>query len=1256
MLVDRQDIVNIGQQVEDFSFITPHFPQSSLRQAITADWCTAEEVMVPRLLAFTELHAAAQQKVAAHASALVRGLRDSKRGSIKDGLVQNLLQEYSLSTEEGVALMCLAEALLRVPDQATRDALVKDKVQLGNWSKHKGQSDSLFVNATTWGLMVTGRLVSEGAPGRSSALRSVLAKASEPLIRRAVNVAMKMMGDQFVMGERIEAALKRAEQDKEKGFSYSFDMLGEAAMTQADATRYIQAYEQAIHAIGQAAASRGVYEGDGISIKLSALHPRYRVAHTARVWDELYPVLKQLAVLSHGYNIGLNIDAEEAERLELSIDLFEQLCFEPELAGWHGLGIVVQAYQKRALAVIDYLVDVAKRSERRIMLRLVKGAYWDTEIKQTQIDGLEDYPVYTRKAYTDLSYIACAKKLLQATDHVFPQFATHNAHTLATIYELADPERYWAGQYEFQCLYGMGEALYEQVRRPAAGWQSRPCRVYAPVGTHETLLAYLARRLLENGANSSFVNQIEDKNIPIAKLIKDPAEQVREWAAAEGQVGCSHPKIPLPRDLYGPYRQNSKGANLADTRYLAHLSKFLPQAAGVGLAQRLAPAQKLLWPQAEITKPVVNPADHGDVLYEVGQASAQELRQAVDTAANFAPQWADTSPAKRAQALFKAADLMEAELDFLVGLLVREAGKTYANAIAEVREGIDFLRYYGALVTARFSQQTHRPLGPVVCISPWNFPMAIFSGQIAAALAAGNVVLAKPADQTPLIAAAAVRLFHEGGVPAEALQLILGPGREVGPLLTEDPRIQGVMFTGSTGVAKGIQSSLAQRLSPQGQPIPFVAETGGQNAMVVDSSALAEQVVEDIVRSAFDSAGQRCSALRVLYVQEDVADRLIEMTLGAMQELSLGNPMLLSTDVGPVIDARAQATIEEHIAQMRARGKVVHQHYVEQSAVAQGQLRLGGTFVPPTLIEIDSMAELTQEIFGPVLHVIRYRQNELDQVLQEITSSGYGLTMGLHTRIEHTVERVAAHARVGNFYVNRNMVGAVVGVQPFGGRGLSGTGPKAGGPLYVYRLLAKYPLAELQQPFATIDSSQELIQCSVSPAALLNQLRQWCVEQRITLQSSLEQADLLASFSLHGPTGEKNLYQWLPRQGVLCVANGAQDLLAQLAAVLITGTTAVWVKEQSLATELYARLPAELQRRIILSSDWTQEPFELLLFAGSKASLQHWQTELSERLPQVVPVYPAADGALPLAFVAQERAISINTAAAGGNASLMALS
>ena len=1223
--------------------------KTELRQAITRDWCTAEEELVPKLLALATLSPDAQQVVSAHASALVKGLRQSKRGSLKDGLVQSLLQEYSLSTAEGVALMCLAEALLRVPDQTTRDALIRDKVRLGDWSQHKGQSDSLFVNATTWGLMVTGRLVADQKTQDTRfALRSVLAKASEPLIRSAVNVAMQMMGDQFVMGESIGEALKRAEQAQGKKFNYSFDMLGEAAMTGADAEQYIQAYEQAIHAIGTVSANRGVNEADGISIKLSALHPRYEVAQTDRVWQELYPVLKHLALLARHYDIGLNIDAEEAARLELSLDLFEQLCFEPELTDWYGLGIVVQAYQKRSLAVIDYLIDLAKRSDRRIMLRLVKGAYWDTEIKLAQIEGLDDYPVFTRKAYTDLSYIACAKKLLAATEYIYPQFATHNAYTVATIYELADPQQYWSGQYEFQCLYGMGEGLYQQVLNPVADKQSRRCRVYAPVGTHETLLAYLARRLLENGANSSFVNQIEDKSIPLEELIKDPAEQVNEWAMQEGKPGYSHPKIPLPKAIYGADRVNAKGVNLADESYLLQLTKELQIKAGEGLAESLATVDYLLWPAAAVKKPVFNPANHNDLLYEVGQAGPQEVEQALSAAAEFAPQWANYSASQRAKILQKTADLMEAEMEFLLGLLIREAGKTYANAVAEVREAVDFLRYYSALVCERFDNKTHHPLGVVVCISPWNFPLAIFSGQIAAALAAGNVVLAKPAEHTPLIAAAAVRLFQQAGVPAAALQLILGSGSQLGPLLTGDARVQGVMFTGSTGVAKGIQRSLAQRLSPLGEPIVFVAETGGQNAMIVDSSALAEQVVEDILRSAFDSAGQRCSALRILYIQEDVADRLLEMILGAMKELSLGNPMLLATDVGPVIDERAQATITEHIEQMRGLGKKIHQYYLEQPGIEQK----GGTFVPPTLIEIDTIEELKQEVFGPVLHIIRYKRQALDQVIEEINSSGYGLTMGVHTRIDSTVAQIAAQARVGNFYVNRNMVGAVVGVQPFGGRGLSGTGPKAGGPLYVYRLLSKFPSQEIQQPFATEARSKEFLDTDTSVPALFELLKNWSADRQI----SLEKVKVLSSFILRGPTGEKNIYQWLPRQAVLCIAQQENDLLKQLAAVLLTGSRAVWDGTDDMAAALYAQLPSKLQQQITLCAQWTQEPFDLMLFAGEQDTLRTWlQVLAAEDVPQVVTVYTTKEGQLPLPFIAQERSISINTAAAGGNTSLMAL-
>ncbi|KAF1019285.1 MAG: Bifunctional protein PutA [Paracidovorax wautersii] len=821
-------------------------------------------------------------------AAIAAALRARKASGGKAGLVQGLLQEFSLSSQEGIALMCLAEALLRIPDSATRDALIRDKISRGNWQSHLGQSPSLFVNAAAWGLMLTGKLVATHSErGMASALGRLLARGGEPLVRKGVDMAMRMMGEQFVTGETMAEALAHAQSLEAQGFRYSYDMLGEAAMTAADAQRYWHDYEQAIHAIGRASNGRGVYDGPGISIKLSALHPRYSRAQAERVMAELYPRVFELARLACQYDIGLNIDAEESDRLELSLDLLEKLCFEPALQGWKGIGFVIQAYQKRCPYVIDHVIDLARRSSHRLMIRLVKGAYWDSEIKRAQEAGLADYPVYTRKPYTDLAYIACARQLLAAPDAVYPQFATHNAQTLATVYELADPQRYQPGQYEFQCLHGMGEPLYEQVVGPVAeGKLGRPCRIYAPVGTHETLLAYLVRRLLENGANTSFVNQIADADIDLATLVQSPIDQVEAMATREGRPGLPHPGIALPPRLYGDARRNSAGLDLANDQVLQQLADTLQATAGE--PQHAAPliASDLL--TAGEARPVINPARHDDVVGSVREASREEVDAALQAAHDHAPQWAAVPPAERAAALQRAADALEAQLQPLMGVLVREAGKTYANAIAEVREAVDFLRYYAAQVQDRFDNATHRPLGPVVCISPWNFPLAIFTGQVAAALAAGNTVLAKPAEQTPLIAQRAVQLLHAAGIPRAALQLLPGRGETVGAQLTGDARVHGVMFTGSTEVARLLQTTLAQRLLPDGQPVPLIAETGGQNAMVVDTSALAEQVTADVLNSAFDSAGQRCSALRVLCVQEEAADRLLAMLQGAMAELRLG--------------------------------------------------------------------------------------------------------------------------------------------------------------------------------------------------------------------------------------------------------------------------------------------------------------------------------------------------------------------------------
>jgi RHH-type proline utilization regulon transcriptional repressor/proline dehydrogenase/delta 1-pyrroline-5-carboxylate dehydrogenase len=1254
---DHGDVpADVGHQAF-LEFAESILPQSVLRAAITSAYRRPEPEVVPMLIEQARLPAPMADATHKLAASIAEKLRNQKSAGGRAGIVQGLLQEFSLSSQEGVALMCLAEALLRIPDKGTRDALIRDKISTGNWHPHLGNSPSLFVNAATWGLLLTGKLVStHNEAGLTSSLSRIIGKSGEPMIRKGVDMAMRLMGEQFVTGETIAEALANASKFEAKGFRYSYDMLGEAALTEHDAQRYLASYEQAIHSIGKASHGRGIYEGPGISIKLSALHPRYSRAQYERVMDELYPRLLSLTLLAKQYDIGLNIDAEEADRLELSLDLLERLCFEPQLTGWNGIGFVIQAYQKRCPYVIDYVIDLARRSRHRLMIRLVKGAYWDSEIKRAQVEGLEGYPVYTRKVYTDVSYIACARKLLSVPEVIYPQFATHNAHTLAAIYHIAG-QNYYPGQYEFQCLHGMGEPLYEQVvGKVADGKLNRPCRVYAPVGTHETLLAYLVRRLLENGANTSFVNRIADQSISIQELVADPVSSIERMATQEGGFGLPHPRIPLPRDLYGTERANSAGIDMANEHRLASLSSAL-----LATAHNAWKAGPILGSEvsAGAETPVLNPSDLRDVVGHVQEASLEDVDNALLSALSAGPIWQATPPAERAAILERAADLMEAEIQPLMGLLAREAGKTFANAIAEVREAVDFLRYYAVQARNDFSNDAHRPLGPVVCISPWNFPLAIFSGQVAAALAAGNPVLAKPAEQTPLIAAQAVRILLEAGIPEGVVQLLPGRGETVGARLVGDDRVKGVMFTGSTEVARLLQRNVAGRLDAQGRPIPLIAETGGQNAMIVDSSALTEQVVIDVVSSAFDSAGQRCSALRVLCLQEDSADRVIEMLKGAMAESRLGNPERLSVDIGPVIDQEAKAGIEKHIQAMRDKGRNVY-----QVAIADSDEIKRGTYVMPTLIELDSFDELQREIFGPVLHVVRYKRRELDQLIAQINASGYGLTLGVHTRIDETIAKVIDNVNAGNMYVNRNIVGAVVGVQPFGGEGLSGTGPKAGGPLYLYRLLSTRPADAVQKSFATRDAQQvpdtRMQESMLKPLIALNA---WAGKHQLNELETLcnqfaEQSQSGVTRMLMGPTGERNSYSILPREHVLCLAEDETDLLAQLAAVMAVGSMAI-IPDGEPGKSLRNRLPKEVQARIRLVADWNKDEVDIdaVLHHGDSDQLRAICQQVAQRSGAIIGVHGLSKGETNIALerLVIERALSVNTAAAGGNASLMTI-
>ncbi|QIG55487.1 bifunctional proline dehydrogenase/L-glutamate gamma-semialdehyde dehydrogenase PutA [Altererythrobacter sp. BO-6] len=1172
-------------------FAPPISEPTPLRRAITAAYRLSEPEAVARLIEAARVSPEQSEAIATVARGLVTRLREKgQRGG-----VEGLVKEYSLSTQEGVALMCLAEALLRVPDSATRDALIRDKIAAGNWRAHLGDGRSIFVNAATWGLVVSGKLVSpvqEG--GLSSALTGLIKRAGEPVIRGGVNLAMEMMGEQFVTGETIGEALKRARKQEEIGFTYSYDMLGEAAMTMRDADRYYADYERAIHAIGKAAAGRGVYSGPGISIKLSALHPRYQRSQVDRVMGELLPRVRTLALMAKSYDIGLNIDAEEADRLELSLDILEALALDPELVGWDGLGFVVQAYGKRCPFVIDLIIDLAQRSGHRIMVRLVKGAYWDSEVKRAQVDGLPDFPVFTRKVHTDVSYLACARKLLAARTDVFPQFATHNAQTLAAIYHLAGDD-FSIGDYEFQCLHGMGEALYEEV--VGKGKLDRPCRIYAPVGTHETLLAYLVRRLLENGANSSFVNRIWDENVSVEELAADPVTE----AEAIEPVGSPHPVIKLPSELY-PDRANSRGLDLSDEGVLAQLSDALT--ASVAQEWRAEPS---FADDAEAhARPVTNPADHADVVGEAIWACAEGAANAAQRAAAAFPGWAATPVAERAASLERAADLLDARMEPLLGLIMREAGKSAPNVIAEVREAVDFLRYYAQ--QARDGLQGAEAIGPMVCISPWNFPLAIFTGQVAAALIAGNTVLAKPAEETPLIAAQAVAILHEAGVPHDVVQLVPGAG-EIGGALVAAPETCGVIFTGSTEVAKLIQRQLAKRTLPDGAPIPLIAETGGQNAMVVDSSALPEQVVRDVIASAFDSAGQRCSALRILCVQQDIADELMEMLRGALKELRVGSTDRLSVDVGPVITAEAQGTINAHIARMRVAGQ-----RVEQLELDAGAAR--GTFVAPTIIEIDDIGQLSREVFGPVLHVLRYRRRDLAEVLRQIRATGYGLTFGVHSRIDETIAEIIGQVEVGNIYVNRNVIGAIVGVQPFGGKGLSGTGPKAGGPLYLSRLVKR------AEPSAAV------------------------------LRDEAGTPMLGHMTGLPGPVGERNLYSVHPRGRVLLLPTSEQGLQAQLQAVAATGNSAVLPEA---ARALYEGLGPAVAVEWV--TDWITEPpyAHVLIEEGGQDICTVLQAIAAKDGP--IPIVQLGGDARPYRtdWMFEELAVSVDTTAAGGNASLMAV-
>jgi RHH-type proline utilization regulon transcriptional repressor/proline dehydrogenase/delta 1-pyrroline-5-carboxylate dehydrogenase len=1017
--------------------------RNTLFDALAQTYRQDETTCVNHLLPLAKFSPDALKRIQATAANLVQTTRQNRK---KQGGLDSFLHQYDLSSEEGIALMCLAEALLRIPDTETIDRLISDKLSAADWQQHLNTGNSLFVNAATWSLMLTGKIYAptlNPEKNLGASLKRLFSRTSSPMIRPLILQSMKIIGKQFVMGRTIDEALTRAQKLEATGYRYSYDMLGEAARTAEDAEKYFRSYEKAITAIGTVANGRGPIQSPGISIKLSALHPRYEYSKQERVLNELTPRLLQLAQQAKRFNIGLTIDAEEADRLELSLKLFELVFSDPTLSDWEGLGLAVQAYQKRAPAVIDGLIDLSRRHQRRIMVRLVKGAYWDAEIKQSQQLGLEGYPVFTRKNSTDVSYIACARKLLTHLDCFFPQFGTHNAYSVAAILEIANEEKKQLNQFEFQCLHGMGQPLYDDIVGETT--LNIPCRIYAPVGSHKDLLGYLVRRLLENGANTSFINRIADEQTPIENLIADPIARIDNLAHKP------HPHIPLPRHIFST-RQNSMGMDLSNPDVLAKLK------------QDIAKAEKKSWEAGPIingkmlshpatTKPVLSPSQTDQTVGLVSEATIDDVAQALKIATAATTSWANTTVTDRATCLEHAADLFEKSMPTFIAMLCREAGKCLPDCISEVREAIDFCRYYAERARQDFNPEklpgptgeanklTLHPRGVIVCISPWNFPLAIFMGQIVAALVTGNTVIAKPAEQTPLIAAAAIQLLHEAGIPQDVLHLLPGQGDIVGAGLTADPRVAGVMFTGSTETAKLIQHTLTNRPGPI---VPLIAETGGQNAMIVDSSALPEQVVMDVIQSAFNSAGQRCSALRVLFIQEDIASPVLEMLKGAMAELQLGDPSLLSTDIGPVIDAEALGLLQKHVLRMKKEATFVTE--------APSNHAVTGHFFAPCVFELRSLTLLSREVFGPILHVIRFKASELDTVLDEIIHTEYGLTLGIHSRIDATINHITQRMPVGNIYVNRNMIGAVVGVQPFGGERLSGTGPKAGGPHYLPRL------------------------------------------------------------------------------------------------------------------------------------------------------------------------------------------------------------
>ena len=1191
------------------------------RQAVRNYYLADEYKVIHELIAEAGLTAEERRAITDRAADLVRDVRSSARSTI----MEKFLAEYGLTTKEGVALMCLAEALLRVPDNMTIHALIEDKITSGNWGAHVGKASSSFINSTTVALLMTSNLLKDSErQSVGDTLRKMVKRMGEPVVRTVAGQAMKEMGRQFVLGRDIEEAHKEGKEYVAKGYTYSYDMLGEAARTDADALRYYDAYENAIDYISRFC-DGDVRKNPGISVKLSALLARYEYGQRDRVMNELMPRALKLAKKAAAANMGFNIDAEEQDRLDLSLDVIEAILSDPELADWEGFGVVVQAFGKRASKTLDWLYALAEKLDRRIMVRLVKGAYWDAEIKRAQVMGLTDFPVFTRKACSDVAFLACAHKLVNMADRIYPQFATHNAHSVSAILEMART----AGldNYEFQRLHGMGESLHNEVMKSSGV----PCRIYAPVGKHSDLLAYLVRRLLENGANSSFVNQIVDTSITPEEIARDPIETVESLGE-----NLSSKAIVKPAKIFGEQRRNSKGWDITDPVTIGEINRgrdryrdFQWQGGPVTVND----------PAGGDSQEVRNPADPDDLVGQITWASEQDIDVAIDAAQQAFGDWSAQSAADRAACVRRVGDLYEENAHELFALTTREAGKSLLDAVAEIREAVDFAQYYAN--EAERYEGSGAPRGVMCCISPWNFPLAIFTGQILANLAAGNTVVAKPAEQTSLLAVRAVELMHEAGIPRGAIQLLPGTGSTVGAALTADPRIAGVCFTGSTNTAQRINQSMTETMAPDA---PLVAETGGLNAMIVDSTALPEQVVRDVLASSFQSAGQRCSALRMLYVQKDIADHLLEMLYGAMDELGIGDPWQLSTDVGPVIDEDAQKKIQDHCDHFEKQGRLLKKVPVPDK----------GRFVSPVVLKVSGIEEMEEEIFGPVLHVATFEAKDIDKVVDAVNAKGYGLTFGIHSRVDHRVDQISRRIHVGNTYVNRNQIGAIVGSQPFGGEGLSGTGPKAGGPQYVRRFLqgdirrCPAPEAGAIDASALTDLIKEADKPALkAPAERMAALTPIFGEAPAPLDAESEE--------LPGPTGELNCLSNHPRGLVLCLGPDRESALEQAATALSQGNRVVLIApgvEDTVKKAAEAGLPVAGRDGLLVPEALaTVDGFHGVATCAETDLLRQYRQALAKRDGALLPLI--TEHTLDQRYVI-ERHLCIDTTAAGGNASLIA--